>query len=685
MSKKAARNPKVRTIVATLVGALILASGTQLLMGQGPEPYFELPLDPSFLTRDPETDQWKVDDRKLKPLQALKNNVVLGNASLAENSAAFDQWYTGYVFRSFSQLGQLSKLPQFRKEITDDLRKCRSKEVHDRLLERTMTYMTGFATTAKRNFHPAVRFNALLVIGDLNADEVSAQQRFPNPHPPALDLLISEYKRPNQTDAMKLAAMIGISRHVQFDWARPEANRIPADRRQEIMNLMLALANQAAPPEGKSPKGHAWMQRRALDILGALGVSSQADVDKVNQTVLTIVKNPDADMSLRITAAGTLGRLNDKSKSKPKLDVPKESLHVAALLMQACNRDLADIAKLVKSKQPGGMGAYGGMSSSGMPGMSMPGMGMSGSGSGYPGMSMPGMSMPGMGMSGSGMSSSGMPGMSMPGMGMPGMGMPGMAEEGSLEGESETGTGMMGSGMGMGMSSMGMMSGGPVDPYVELFRRRIKYEIVTVMNGLSGLRRLMPDAPPAAGKKATNPVDDMLTAAKAVLTATDPQQPTLPGLYRSVKDSLKDLEKMTVSVMPKPKPNEVPQDSDIPVDVPVAEPATAGTAAPGAGAGPGAAGQAGAAGQGAPAQGAPAQAAGAGQGAAGQPFVAPNGQTGQVNGQNGAAPAAGVNQPPGPLPGSVPAAAGQGNAGVPAPGPQPAADAPVPSAARDTP
>jgi hypothetical protein len=50
--------------------------------------------------------------------------------------------------------------------------------------------MKVFATNQKYNFHPATRFNAVMLIGELNQDEIVPPNRFPNPLPAAWTFLV---------------------------------------------------------------------------------------------------------------------------------------------------------------------------------------------------------------------------------------------------------------------------------------------------------------------------------------------------------------------------------------------------------------------------------------------------------------------------------------------------------------
>jgi len=156
----------------------------------------------------------------------------------------------------------------------------------------------------------------MLVIGALNAVEYGARVNdqkalVPEPLSEALDVLISEYKSPTQIDAVRVAALVGIDRHVKLDLAKPKDRAIPVPKKKVILDEMISLLT-AAPPAGRTAEGHIWMQRRAIDILAvlnAVGNSSEA-----NAALEKIVADTDAPISLRCTASEALAQWSPTSK-----------------------------------------------------------------------------------------------------------------------------------------------------------------------------------------------------------------------------------------------------------------------------------------------------------------------------------------------------------------------------------
>jgi len=549
--------------------------------------YNEIPLDPELA--DP-------NSKTYKELNLLKNRVLGGSAPFEENRAQFERWYAKYFFPSFTKLDKLGELSANRVELMGQLATARSAPARDSLLNLTFQWMKGLVTTTKFNLHPATRYTAMLVIGDLNQVERSTQQKVPDPLPAALDLMVAEFENPKQSDLIRYGALLGILRHAKCNIARPADRKIPAATRNSILRDMMALVQAKDPPAGRARDGHVAMQRRAIEILAAL--PAVGPVPQVNQALTAILHDPTAELSLRCTAADALRYVETAGQQKPDLDATDVSLKLGALAVHACRQELDRLTKEQEKERAkrasGGMfagsmpGGYGGEESGesagesgeagyGGPGGKFSGMGM-GMGMGMPGMSMPSGAMPGMGYSGdsdAGMSAE-MSGMGYPSGEMPGMGYAG----GEMAG---MGYGAMGPGMG------GMMGNAPKDPKLELFRRRIKVPLACVQGGLSGMTKL------ATADPVKTQVADVNAKFDAVLKATDPEEPdkdkpaTTPRVRKppldtmvdAIKEALVPLEQLTKSVAPPPAAETPPVSdepgSDEPADAPAAPPAAAGT------------------------------------------------------------------------------------------------------------
>jgi hypothetical protein len=476
------RNRAARTLLicAVSVGLPAIAGRATFAQVAGPAAYVSLPMDAQLA---PDSKPWK-------DLSGLKQRIVTGTVPFEENRAQFERWYKTYFLPSFTSANELRDLPKKRDDLRKELKVIKSPTARTLLLDLTFTYMKGIATTTKYNLHPASRINALLMIGELNQTEGTPQQRWPDPLPRALnEVLWPEFKKPGQTDAMRLAALSGIRRHAEMDWNRPAAQRIPAALRDEMVRELLNLVQTSDPPQGRSPAVHAWMQLRALETIAALGAVGPRN--EVNQALEKILLTPTADVALRCAAARSWEIVNVAGQAQPNLNPSDLALKIGAMAVQTTRQqidrinDIVEKEKLLAVASPG-MGMMGAYGSEGSSGMSMPGMEM-GSG-GASGMSMPGMEM------GEGSGESPMYGM---GGSYPGAGM----EEGS--------GGYMG---GYGMSS----TAGPADAKVDLFRRLLKEVLDSARHGLNGMGKL------ATADPAKTTVADVTKKLSEVLAVTDP-------------------------------------------------------------------------------------------------------------------------------------------------------------------
>ena len=475
---RANRFVEAGAILATVIIVGLLLTSPRSALAQAPaapSAYQELPTDPELAG---ENKAWK-------DLYQLKQRVITGTSPFEENRAQIEKWYKNLLY-SFTKLDELQKLAQKRDDIRKELKAAKTPALRTMIIDLTYTNMKGIVTSTRYNFHPSSRINALMMIGELNQTEQTVQQRTADPLPKALDeVLLPEFKKPNQTDAMRVAAQLGILRHAQLDWARQEAQRIPAATRSDIVKEMLALV-QAKAPAGRDVKVHAWMQARALEIIAALGAVGPNN--EVNQAIEAIVMNPTADTYLRCLAARCYEHVNVTGPQKPTLDPVDVSMKLGALTAQVMRIEIERINKLVeKDSAPaaGGMMAGGeGMMSGGM-------------------------------MSG-GMMSGGMPPM-MPGGMMSGGMMPGAAA-GAEGAESGSMGGYPGGMMMGGYSGSGMMSAaaGPGDAKIDLYRRRLKADLDAIRRGILGMAKMAPADP------AKKTVADLSKKIGEVLTATDP-------------------------------------------------------------------------------------------------------------------------------------------------------------------
>lgn len=493
--------PWAALIALSLLGpGSVQAQRDDYKVAPGRESTFDVPPEtkPSDLKRVTAQKNAEIRTRRSTMRDTLTDSGIAFNK---EKEADFDKWYLGYEFPSLTLYTPeaLKNLYDGRKRLVkEDLERASNDAARRHLLDIAFKF---FKEVASDDYHPAVRYNAMLIVSELDTSARTSGGEPPVPFRAALPFMIQEYKNPAQIDAVRLAALLGINRHVQMAQAQTtqQAEAITQAELQEIRTLALDLVKTREAPAGRTQDGHDWMRRRGLEIIAwlAAGKLDQEIVDEI----IARVSDSDENRGLRAEAAQSLNIVKFRPETgKPQLGStpleikPKE---IAASLLQfvvdVVNADVDQVDKYIKSIEEAEeiyTSAGGGFSGGRMSGMS--GMGRSG------------MMAPTPGGGGSKMG----PGSMGPGSGSNTSKMKMMAPSpGSSGGGSKMGPGSMGPGPGSssrsgggtakmkaymgsgGSGGMGSFGGEPADPFayrLDPVYRKLRYEIGCAMLGLRG-------------------------------------------------------------------------------------------------------------------------------------------------------------------------------------------------------
>jgi hypothetical protein len=219
-----------------------------------------------------------------------------------------------------------------------------------------------------------------------------------------LKVLVAAVKS-TDSDAVRVAALLGLLRHAGLGIADAQT------RDGELTPALLDLV-KSAPPQGRSPEGHAWLRSMAIDVLAAL--HSVGPNGSVVTTLVGIVADKSVPITTRCAAARALGTFDYTGANFNALTASQLAVPIGQMAVEMCSAELKKTKSTAKAATKPGYGTMGSMPMGPMSMGSMPmgpmSMGSMPKGSGAKG-SMPkgSMSMP-------------MPG-SMPGMG--GYGAPG--------------------------------------------------------------------------------------------------------------------------------------------------------------------------------------------------------------------------------------------------------------------
>ncbi len=252
------------------------------------------------------------DARQVSQLRREVSAIVRGGGALnAADQKTLQTYYVMHVIAGMTQSDaamEPEQYPNWRKAIISDLNTL-SSSPQKHAFVRNLIYNYGKRLVDDRSYSPAARYNALLIIGELNEREAEGGGRSVTPAVPyaqgrqyLLGVLGSD-----DSQEMKVGALIGLARHNRLI-AAAGANPDPA-----LLRAFVNVMQQTEPSADGTADGLMWMHRIAIDALGDVGQSGAARV------LEPIVGDNSAPMMLRCAAADALGRLDYRNAANLNL------------------------------------------------------------------------------------------------------------------------------------------------------------------------------------------------------------------------------------------------------------------------------------------------------------------------------------------------------------------------------
>lgn len=546
-------SPRVlaRSWLLSLIVAVVLPLATTfrsaVAQDDAAPKYKQLPIKPEW--------DHKVKDKKIAEVQAFERRAretlvlkVLKNqdgVSLENNTEAFDEYYQKYLFPRWTWVvdaDETAKVDDAKpgdanaynflanertKFFKGHLRATKIPKVHEHLVDITFTAMQEIVVG---NFHPAARYNAMLVIAELNAVEVKTEGK-PEAFEAlakALPVLVAELEKMvtdldarGEISPVSVAAMLGVLRHVTADTWQTAASgkRMSNDVKKQINTACLKLVNRNAPPNEKIDSSVTWIQRRAIEILGVLG-TLETDV-QVAKAMDAIVGNDKAPLSLRCAAAEALGQLNKPKESELNpTDTARRLGELAVFGVKQELQRLDDERMRAEEKERYGTARAGAAGGGGGGGGGPGGLGAGGPAGGPGGL--------GAGGGGAGMGAAGAAGIGAAGGGAPGggAGFPGSGKGG-----------MQGGGMG-GRGAVAKK--GAAEKYqLERTKRIFKAVATDVASGLSGPPKSKSDD--AAKPKPADPNAAAPATEEPAADSVETKKSRSTGILGMVKDTKRNV------------------------------------------------------------------------------------------------------------------------------------------------
>jgi len=190
----------------------------------------------------------------------------------------------------------------------------------DPVAQNTITELAPSTT----DFHPAVKLNAMLVLGDLN--DVQPRGRVEaKPRVNTQRDLIAYLESPEQlSDTLLVGALSGLQRHAH--------DALDPSRKARIAKVVANLVDAQAV-SGRNAAAGLWIRRQAIDILGQLAVR------KTGNFLLKVIEDGNEPVPLRIAAVDVVGQL--KLDGLTPVSINRFAAGLAQLAADACKEELA--------------------------------------------------------------------------------------------------------------------------------------------------------------------------------------------------------------------------------------------------------------------------------------------------------------------------------------------------------
>jgi hypothetical protein len=276
-----------------LIPLLLLLALSEIASGVWAQEYATMPIDPNARA-----------NRSVAQLCAKDAATYAAN-----KDGKFKDYFVGYHFPMMTRTepDKIAEIGKLREELFKLFLKTSNTDLQQYLSELAYSTMGSIISAQNPPYHPAVRYNAILIIGALD-DQYSPDGRQP-PKPfakatKALTGVVNTATTGNQfPPPVILGAIIGLERHAQFHQSlTPEA-------KTAMTAALLKLVNNDKPIQEMDRDAYSWMRLRAASALARLG--SVGEKNAVHNAIVQLATTARS-LDDRCAAAALLEKLNYK-------------------------------------------------------------------------------------------------------------------------------------------------------------------------------------------------------------------------------------------------------------------------------------------------------------------------------------------------------------------------------------
>ena len=340
--------------------------------GQEEKPAAKAPAEGAAAATEPKYLELVMDDRARRKGNTTIPGILRGSANypLESNLQVFSDYYLKHVFARMTSVTNLSTVAKLRDEFFEDFDKCaKSPEITAHLNKLTSDMMFAIVYGPRRavaqggeriimrvgtqyrgldgrpvnippgtkfendkDFHPAAKYNAILILGMLNSEAARAGKPAKPYSDVRLPLIQKIAEPPNVPIYLRVAALIGIARHIK----EGPAAGVELDAGTQALTAAAMLKIVAEKPKLGQEAGYLWLQKQAVGILGTLHfLGNNGSVVEQLTGVIADSKRP---LDLKFAVCDALGQL--KLSAPPKNGAKQLVDQLAMLAVDACREEI---------------------------------------------------------------------------------------------------------------------------------------------------------------------------------------------------------------------------------------------------------------------------------------------------------------------------------------------------------
>ena len=272
-----------------------------------------------------------------------------------EQKKEFEEYFQKYYFPAMTQHtdSALANLGKRRLDLFKQFIWIADRSSQDYLTDRAFEFASRVINSGR--YHPAVTYNALLVLGQLDSQYTGPVSDTPTPHAEA-NTLLCKVARGTAKEArlprfLLAGALVGLERHAKY------LDKLPAANQETTTSTLLALMTAKELPGEFRDGVREWIYTQVARALVNLGPGEAQG--KAFQAITGKIADESLDIGTRLQLASMLGEMRPEG-ALPGADQAAEALDSLAKTIAERERDFAETYENTQLRRGGSRDLGGG-------------------------------------------------------------------------------------------------------------------------------------------------------------------------------------------------------------------------------------------------------------------------------------------------------------------------------------